>query len=101
MKKSRAQQSGPFHMDLELKDRLVSETGGAKGIGAAITTTYAQEDAIAVAGDRDVPACQALRDEVRAQGLQASFIAMDLARSENCEAIGRPAIATLITSMRS
>ncbi len=69
-------------------------TGGAKGIGAAITTTYAQEGAIAVAGDRDAPACQALHDEVRAQGFQASFIAMDVAASENCKAIVQPAIAT-------
>ena len=62
-------------MDLQLKDKVVLVTGGAKGIGAAITRTCAQEGAIAVAVDRDVKACQQL--EFSARGLQISFIALD------------------------
>jgi FlaA1/EpsC-like NDP-sugar epimerase len=54
----------PQNMDLQLKDKVVLVTGGAKGIGAAITRTCAQEGAIAVAVDRDVQACQRLRDEL-------------------------------------
>jgi L-fucose dehydrogenase len=45
-------------------------------------------------GRSHVPTCQALHDEVRAQGFWASLIAMDLGSSENCEAIVQPAIAT-------
>ena len=82
-------------MDLQLKDKVVLVTGGAKGIGAAITKTCAQEGAIAVAVDRDAQACQQLHDELSAQGLQTSFIAMDLSSSENCEAVVRQVIATL------
>ncbi len=40
-------------MDLQLKDRVVIITGGAKGIGAAITRTVAEEGAIPVVVDRD------------------------------------------------
>src|SRR5579863_5738935 len=81
-------------MDLHLKDKVVLVTGGAKGIGAAITKTCAQEGAIAVAVDRDVQACQHLHDELGAQGLQTSFIAIDLSSAENCKAIVQQAIAT-------
>ena len=81
-------------MDLQLKDKVVLVTGGAKGIGAAITRTCAQEGAIAVAVDRDAPACRQLRDQLRAQGLQINFIAMDLSPAANCEAIVHEAITT-------
>jgi L-fucose dehydrogenase len=81
-------------MDLQLKDKVVLVTGGAKGIGAAITRCCAQEGAIAVAIDRDATACQQLHDEIRAQGLQASFIAMDLSSAENCKQIVEQAVAT-------
>jgi L-fucose dehydrogenase len=81
-------------MDLHLKDKVVLVTGGAKGIGAAITKTCAQEGAIAVAVDRDSQACQQLHDELSAQGLQTSFIAIDLSSAENCKAIVQQAIAT-------
>ena len=81
-------------MDLQLKDKVVLVTGGAKGIGAAITRTCAQEGAMAIVIDRDAPACQQLRDELRAQGLQINFIAKDLSPAANCEAIVHEAIKT-------
>ena len=43
-------------MDLQLKDKIVLVTGGAKGIGAAIVRTAAAEGAIPVIVDRDVEA---------------------------------------------
>jgi len=81
-------------MDLQLKDKVVLVTGGAKGIGAAITKTCAQEGAVAIAVDRDVPACQRLHDELQAQGLRTSFITLDLGSAENCKMIVEQAIAT-------
>jgi L-fucose dehydrogenase len=82
-------------MDLQLKDKVVLVTGGAKGIGAAITKICAQEGAIAVVVDRDVPACLQLHTELTAQGVQTSFIAMDLSSAENCEAVVRQVIETV------
>jgi L-fucose dehydrogenase len=81
-------------MDLQLKHKVVLVTGGAKGIGAAISRTCAQEGAIAVAVDRDVSAGEKLRDELSAHGLQSSFIPMDLAFAENCKMIVQQTIAT-------
>jgi len=81
-------------MDLQLKDKVVMVTGGAKGIGAAVVRTCAQEGAMIIVIDRDAPACQQLRDELSAQGLQISFIAMDLSPAANCEAIVHEAIKT-------
>jgi L-fucose dehydrogenase len=79
-------------MDLQLKDKVVLVTGGAKGIGAAITRICAQEGAIVVAVDRDAQACQQL--ELSAHGLQISFIVMDISSADNCKAIVEQVIAT-------
>jgi L-fucose dehydrogenase len=79
-------------MDLELKDKVVLVTGGAKGIGAAITKTCVQEGAVAVAIDRDLLACQQLQGELSTKNLQTSFITMDLSSAENCNAVVQQAI---------
>jgi NAD(P)-dependent dehydrogenase (short-subunit alcohol dehydrogenase family) len=50
-------------MDLELKDKVVLLTGGAKGIGVAMSRTLATEAAIAVIVDRDVEAANALHSD--------------------------------------
>jgi L-fucose dehydrogenase len=74
-------------MDLRLKNKVVLITGGAKGIGAAITRTCAQEGAVPVAVDRDRQACDSLRDQLNELNLKAHFIVMDLSPAENCEAV--------------
>ena len=56
-------------MDLELKNKVVMGTGGAKGIGAAIVKAAAAEGAIPVIVDRDVEAGNRLHSQVPASDL--------------------------------
>lgn len=72
-------------MDLNLKNHIVLITGGAKGIGAAITRLCAQEGAVPVAIDRDARACEQLDHQLQGEGLRAKFIQVDLSSAENCK----------------
>src|SRR5438105_15438749 len=66
-------------MDLTLKDKVVAITGGAKGIGAQIGRTVAEEGAIRVIVDKDENSGQELECELLRQGAQARDIALELA----------------------
>jgi NAD(P)-dependent dehydrogenase (short-subunit alcohol dehydrogenase family) len=70
-------------MDLELKDKVVIVTGGAKGIGAAIVRTVAAEGAIPVIVDRDVEAGNSLHAQLNGSDL----VIAELASSESCYAV--------------
>ena len=54
-----------YLVDLGLKDKVVLITGGAKGIGAAIARTIAEEGAIPVIIDRDREAAEKLHATLR------------------------------------
>jgi L-fucose dehydrogenase len=71
-------------MDLQLRDKVILISGGAKGIGAAITRALAEEGAIPVVADRDADACERLRDELRDAGRRCSIILADLTSSQKC-----------------
>jgi len=73
-------------MELHLDNRVVIITGGAKGIGAAITRALAQERAIPVVVDRDTAAGNQLRANLATEGLTAHFIESDLSFAPNCQA---------------
>ena len=73
-------------MDLQLKDKVVLITGGAKGIGAAITRGCAREGALPVFVDKDVEAGKQLQAELRSGGATCGLICADLVSVENCAA---------------
>ena len=51
-------------MDLQLQNKIVLVSGGAKGIGAAIVGSFAAEGAIPVILDRNPQEAQALLDDI-------------------------------------
>jgi L-fucose dehydrogenase len=71
-------------MDLQLKDKIVMVTGGAKGIGAAIVRAFAAEGAVPVIVDRDGAAGAQLQSELRKNGAACGLITVDLETAENC-----------------
>lgn len=73
-------------MDLQLKEKVVLITGGAKGIGAAIARGCAREGAIPVFVDKDVEAGKQLKAELCNRGAKCGLICADLVPVENCAA---------------
>lgn len=71
-------------MDLQLKDKVIVVTGGAKGIGAAIVHACAAEGAIPVIVDRDARAGQRLQSDLKELGASAVLITLDLETPESC-----------------
>jgi L-fucose dehydrogenase len=70
-------------VDLELENKIVVVTGGAKGIGAAIVRTAAAEGAIPVIVDRDVEAGNHLHHQVAGSDL----ILAELSEAQACYSV--------------
>lgn len=73
-------------MDLELRDKVVLVTGGAKGIGAAIVRALASEGAVPVVVDRDEAATRAITRELSASGHRIESVVADLTDRAGCRA---------------
>lgn len=71
-------------MDLQLKDKVILITGGAKGIGAATTRGVARENGIPVIVDVDADAGKQLQSELQNSGKTCGLISTDLLTVENC-----------------
>ena len=74
-------------MDLQLKDKVIVITGGAKGIGAAITHTGVDEGAIPVIVDRDQRALQQIEKELKGKQKQVLCFAAELSKPEECRRV--------------
>ena len=88
-------------MDLQLKDKIVLITGGAKGIGAAVARTCAQERASQLSQTGTQQACDELHGALKAQGFASSFFSMELAPRKTATLSCRKRFQTSITSMPS
>lgn len=78
-------------MDLQLKNKVVLVTGGAKGIGEAIVRGLAAEGAVPVIVDRDVEAGNRLHSQLP----QSQLIISDLVLAESCYAAVQKTIEKL------
>jgi L-fucose dehydrogenase len=72
-------------MNLNLKDKVVVVTGGAKGIGEGIVRVLATEGAIPVIVGRKHADNQALVDAMASEGLVASQVVAELSEPEACK----------------
>ena len=70
-------------MDLQLKDKVIIVTGGAKGIGAGIVRACATEGAIPVIVGRDAEAGRALQTDLLKNG-KCSLVTIELSTPETC-----------------
>jgi len=70
-------------MELNLKDKVVVITGGAKGIGGEIARTVAQEGAVPVIIDKDAKAANELQSQIVARGIKAEFLELELTTAAN------------------
>lgn len=78
-------------MQLQLENKVIVITGGAKGIGAAIARACAQEGAVPVLVDRDAEAGQKMEQELTAAGGKCKWIGADL----SVEDAARQAVAAV------
>ncbi|KVU35448.1 short-chain dehydrogenase [Burkholderia ubonensis] len=79
-------------MDLNLQHKVVIVTGGASGIGAAISTRLADEGAIPLVFARHAPDDAFWRDLQRRQA-RAAFFAVELQDDAQCRAAVEQAVA--------
>ncbi len=80
-------------MDLDLKGKCVLVTGGAKGIGEAVTRTLAAEGARPVVVDRDREAGETLCEQLTGAGTPCTFLEADLMEPGACERVVQQALA--------
>ncbi|MGA8313003.1 MAG: SDR family NAD(P)-dependent oxidoreductase, partial [Terriglobales bacterium] len=81
-------------MDLQLKDKVIVITGGAKGIGAAIARASAAEGAVPVIVDRDADAGRQLQSELRDARAACGLITTELSAAKNCSQAVEEAVKT-------
>lgn len=72
-------------MDLQLKDKVVLITGGAGGIGAAISEACLAEGANVVMVNRDSEEAQNFAAQLRKAGKRCELLAIDLYGPETCK----------------
>ena len=80
-------------MDLNLKGKAAVITGPAKGMGAAITRSFAAEGARLALLGRDVAAIEPVAAEAKAAGAEVIVIRCDLTDPAQCESAAQKAKA--------
>ena len=71
-------------MDLELRDKAILISGGAAGIGGAISAACAAEGAVPIILDRNEEVARAFAAQLRSVGHRCELILLDLKTSDDC-----------------
>jgi len=80
-------------MDLQLKDKIIIVTGGAKGIGEGISKVLAKEGALPVIVGRSEEDNQKTVHAIELEGGQSFAVAAELTKPEECEKAVKAVIA--------
>ena len=72
-------------MDLHLKDKVVLITGGAQGIGGAISEACVAEGAIPVMVNRDSEHAKQFLDQLHDRGARCELLTIELREPESCK----------------
>jgi gluconate 5-dehydrogenase len=80
---------------LDLTGRTALVTGGSRGLGLQIATGYGEMGARVVITARKADELDAACSQLRAQGIDASWIAADAAREDDLTRLAREAVARL------
>lgn len=73
-------------MDLKLRNKVILVTGGAKGIGVAISRACGQELALPVIFDRDAGAARAFQANLLEEGISSEVFVVELTRASDVRA---------------
>lgn len=79
-------------MDLQLKDKVIIVTGGAKGIGEGIVRLLAEEGAHTFVVGRCEADNKQLVEELRSSGKKVDYVVAELTRPDDCEKAVREVI---------
>jgi L-fucose dehydrogenase len=72
-------------LNLNLQNKIIIVTGGARGIGDGITRVLAEEGAMPIIVGRDETDNQKIVEELKAKGQQADFFTAELTDPEQCK----------------
>jgi L-fucose dehydrogenase len=72
-------------MDLQLKDKVIIVTGGAKGIGEGIVRVLAAEGALPVIIGRNLADKNKLVEDLAGIGMKACQVVAELSKPDECE----------------
>ena len=76
----------------DFSSKVALVTGGASGIGRACAAAFAAGGASVVIADYDEDEGRQTAEELSADGAPVSFVAVDVSRPEQCEAMVRHAV---------